>query len=87
LLEREEAGIHQSEEEEERAQAVFRSTGITLVCSGQETGWKPHDLSETPSPGSQKRKGLGRKSPAKGGIISAAEYSAWPRCKQTLTDT
>lgn len=40
-----------------------------------------------PRPGSQKRKGLGRNSPAKRGVIYAAEYSAWPHCKETLPDT
>lgn len=69
------------------ADAVFRSTGTTFVCSGQETGWKPHDLSKRPRPGGQKRKGLGRNSPAERGIIYAAEYSAWPHCKETLPDT
>lgn len=45
----EEAGAGHGEKgwgQEEGARSIFRPTGTTSVCSSQETGWKPHDLSK-----------------------------------------
>jgi len=72
----------------EREQRLFLEVWAPLQSAvARKPGWKLHDLGKILSPGSQKKKGLGRNSSAKQGIISAAEYSAWPCCKPTLPDT